>query len=186
MLFAMLAAPWTPLLSFSRVEQISHASQVSICFTSTLKPCRASSFQVCPCFCQTIKTPMLTAVTLADAPVFGAAQPIYTAAPVFAHGIRDHLPQRIIKRSGETLVTVPPPQDLMPPSRPEAAIRPVLRKGSARADQYVRASDESEQTHNRRGTEEDRILDFGLSQADTTPLPAGIANAWRKAPPRAG
>jgi hypothetical protein len=157
----------------------------------------------------------------ADASVFGAVQPIYTAAPVFAPGVCDHLPQRIFERSGQPLVTVPSPQDLLPPSRPEATVCPVLRKGSARADLYVRAAltiagkriiaagqrhpailseacglarlvkagllgrselksllwQAAQQAGKDDEAEIDRILDFGLSQADTTPLPTGIANA---------
>jgi hypothetical protein len=157
----------------------------------------------------------------ADSSVFGAIQPIYTAAPVFAPGIRDHLPQRIIERSGQPLVAVPSPEELLPSSRTEATVRPVLRRGSARADLYVRAAltkagkriitsgqrhpailseacglarlvkagllgrselksllwQAAQQAGKDDEAEIDRILDFGLSHADTTPLPAGIANA---------
>jgi len=53
----------------------------------------------------------------ADPSVFGAAQLIYTAAPVFAAGARDPLPQRIIEVPGGEVVPVPDAEKLAPPVR---------------------------------------------------------------------
>jgi hypothetical protein len=54
-----------------------------------------------------------------DHSVFGAAQPIYTAAPIFADGARDPLPERIAMVSGTIgAVGVPPTSTLMPLRQP--------------------------------------------------------------------
>jgi hypothetical protein len=78
--------------------------------------------------------------TLVDMSVFGAAQLIYTAAPVFALGALDHLPDRIVELIGYPVVAVPAPDELKMAPRPAAPARPDLRQGSARADLYVRAA----------------------------------------------
>jgi hypothetical protein len=57
-----------------------------------------------------------------DHSVFSAAQPIYTAAPVFPDGARDPLPERIAALPGVIeAVTVPRAPALMPPRKPTAA-----------------------------------------------------------------
>ena len=50
-----------------------------------------------------------------DRSVFRTVQPIYTAAPNFAPGMSDHLPQRTVILPGEAVVAVPPPEALAPP-----------------------------------------------------------------------
>ncbi len=52
--------------------------------------------------------------TPADPSVFGAVQPIYTAAPVMTDGAPDPLPRRLIVIPGAALVTVPSPSELNP------------------------------------------------------------------------
>jgi hypothetical protein len=60
-----------------------------------------------------------------DRSVFGAAQPIYTAAPLFV-GLPDPLPRRLVVLDGtEPAVAVPDPATLAPPPpRPAASLRP--------------------------------------------------------------
>jgi len=50
-----------------------------------------------------------------DPSVFRTVQPIYTAAPVFATGVADHLPLRLAVRDGCPVVAVPSPAALAPP-----------------------------------------------------------------------
>ncbi len=57
--------------------------------------------------------------TPADASVFGAVQPIYTAAPVLVSGMVDPLPSRLLALPGHPLVNVPAPELLAPPPRIE-------------------------------------------------------------------
>ena len=56
---------------------------------------------------------------LADAPcdrsVFGAVQPVYTAAPALAPGVADPMPVRLHVLPGRPVVAVPPPEALAPP-----------------------------------------------------------------------
>lgn len=56
---------------------------------------------------------------LADAPcdrsVFGAVQPVYTAAPALAPGVADPMPARLQMLPGRAVVDVPPPEALAPP-----------------------------------------------------------------------
>jgi hypothetical protein len=54
----------------------------------------------------------------ADRSVFGPAQIIYTAAPVFLPGAIDPLPSRLDVIPGDETVTVPSPKLLKPPRRP--------------------------------------------------------------------
>ena len=63
--------------------------------------------------------------TPADPSVFRIAQPIYTAAPIFAGGAHDHLPVRLFVLCG-TRATVPVPSAaaLAPPPRPPPAPLP--------------------------------------------------------------
>lgn len=73
----------------------------------------------------------------ADPSIFGAAQPIYTAAPIFSEGAADPLPQRLHSRTGG-LVEVPPPEALAPPPAPPLA--PLPAPGNARAERYALAA----------------------------------------------
>jgi hypothetical protein len=59
----------------------------------------------------------------ADPSVFRTVQPIYTAAPLFADGVADHLPHRMIELPGDGVVAVPAPALLAPPApRPGGAL----------------------------------------------------------------
>ena len=69
----------------------------------------------------------------ADPSVFNPVQPIYTAAPVFADGARDHLPTRLIVRPGHDTVAVPAPAVLAPPPRPPRAPLSTATSGGAGA-----------------------------------------------------
>lgn len=60
-----------------------------------------------------------------DHAVFGAAQPIYTAAPVFAAGIVDHLPHRLALLDGTAQVATPGPAALAPPCRRSTPVLPL-------------------------------------------------------------
>ena len=60
--------------------------------------------------------------TPADPSVFGAVQPIYTAAPVLAPGMSDPLPTRLLFMPGHPAVNVPLPETLAPPSRAAARL----------------------------------------------------------------
>jgi hypothetical protein len=55
-----------------------------------------------------------------DESVFSAAQPIYSARPIFV-GRPDPLPARLVLRAGADVVEVPPPAALAPPPRPAVA-----------------------------------------------------------------
>ncbi len=61
---------------------------------------------------------------LANAPVdrsvFGAAQVIYTAAPIFSDGRADPLPHRLTLLPGAPMVTAPAPELLAPPKQTQA------------------------------------------------------------------
>jgi hypothetical protein len=58
-----------------------------------------------------------------DHSVFGAVQPIYTAAPIFVDGARDPLPERMSMVPGTMeAVGVPAASELMPPRQPPAAV----------------------------------------------------------------
>jgi len=59
-----------------------------------------------------------------DMSVFGAVQPIYTAAPTLAPGVFDLLPQRVLLVPGRPVVSVPSPDALAPPPPPPAPDRP--------------------------------------------------------------
>jgi hypothetical protein len=59
-----------------------------------------------------------------DHSVFGAAQPIYTAAPVFTDGAVEHLPHRLLALPGRATVTTPDATALTPPPRSAAPPRP--------------------------------------------------------------
>ncbi len=59
-----------------------------------------------------------------DRSVFGAAQPLYTAAPVFPAGLADHLPARILLLPGRETVATPSVAALAsPPRRPASPPR---------------------------------------------------------------
>jgi hypothetical protein len=74
----------------------------------------------------------------ADPSVFRTVQPIYTAAPVFAVGVRDHLPQRMVELPGTEMVAVPSPYALKPPQPRQAA--PMPKPGEAGAGGYAFAA----------------------------------------------
>jgi hypothetical protein len=80
------------------------------------------------------------ATSIVDPSVFETAQLIYTAAPVFARGVRDHLPERITSLPGAEEVEAPPAEELQPPPRQAPYVLPSLWQGSARSDLYVRAA----------------------------------------------
>ena len=59
-----------------------------------------------------------------DHSVFGAAQPIYTAAPVFADGAAEHLPHRLLALPGRASLVAPDAAILAAPRRPPAPSPP--------------------------------------------------------------
>ena len=59
-----------------------------------------------------------------DASVYRTAQPIYTAAPVFAAGRGDHLPERLKLLDGEHWLRTPSAEELAPPAPPAPVERP--------------------------------------------------------------
>jgi hypothetical protein len=74
-----------------------------------------------------------------DGSVFLPAQPIYTAAPIFADGAADPLPVRIALLAGTTAeVTVPAPAALQPP--PPRRPAPLPRPTDAKASRYAFAA----------------------------------------------
>ena len=77
--------------------------------------------------------------TPCDPSVFRTVQPIYSAAPVFAAGVRDHLPTRIMSLPGASVVAVPPPDALKPPARVHPAA-PLPDPGDTRAARYAFAA----------------------------------------------
>ncbi len=76
--------------------------------------------------------------TPTDASVFRTVQPIYTAAPDFETGIRDHLPRRMVELPGAEIVNVPPLDSLRPsPHRPGP---PLPRSTDTGASRYAFAA----------------------------------------------
>lgn len=75
--------------------------------------------------------------TPADPSVFGAAQPIFTAAPVLAPGMCDPLPARLLFMPGRAAVAVPSPETLAPPPRPST---PPPEMRPLQAHRYARAA----------------------------------------------
>jgi hypothetical protein len=73
----------------------------------------------------------------ADPSVFRAAQPIYTAAPVFAAGASDHLPERMVVLPGTELVPVPSPEELEPG---KVVLKPPMTPGATGASRYAFAA----------------------------------------------
>ncbi len=65
-----------------------------------------------------------------DRSVFNAAQPIYTAAPVFSPRVRDHLPRRSMMLPGLPVVAVPVADDPAPRRLAATSARP---RGTVRA-----------------------------------------------------
>jgi hypothetical protein len=76
--------------------------------------------------------------TAADPSVFCTVQPIYTAAPLFAPGVHDHLPQRITVLHGKALVPVPSREALAPP--PPRPVAPMPAAGSPGSGGYAAAA----------------------------------------------
>lgn len=82
---------------------------------------------------------------LLDYSVFGAAQPIYTAAPIFEGGRADHLPERMVILPGRPAVEVPaglatkrPPAGTPIPSVPRPKPKP--RPGGGGGRRYAAAA----------------------------------------------
>lgn len=74
-----------------------------------------------------------------DRSVFGAVQPIYTAAPTLALGVVDPVPNRLQVLPGRPVVDVPPPEALAPP--PVAVPqRSSFVSSPASGNAYVRAA----------------------------------------------
>ena len=83
--------------------------------------------------------------TPADPSVFGAAQLVYTAAPVMAGGAPDPLPERLVVVPGAPMVKVPAPDRLAPPPRrlgggAGAVGAPAAVGADTVTDRYVRAA----------------------------------------------
>ena len=76
--------------------------------------------------------------TPADPAGFRTAQICYTAAPAFADGVRDHLPQRIAELPGAEFVEVPSAEALRPP--PPPPMPPLPRPSDAGAARYAWAA----------------------------------------------
>ena len=74
----------------------------------------------------------------ADPSVFRAVQPIYTAAPVFAPGANDHLPQRMMVLPGAKLVAVPPLETIEPAKL--VPVKPLPTTGATAAARYAFAA----------------------------------------------
>jgi len=72
-----------------------------------------------------------------DPSVFGSAQPIYTAAPIFAPGVLEHLPQRIALWPGGQWLQCPSAEELAPPP-PKPQPPPEAIATPAKAEPYVR------------------------------------------------
>lgn len=72
-----------------------------------------------------------------DPSVFGAVQPIYTAAPVLAANVADPIPERLLVMPGHAAVKVPSPEILAPPLKPQPSTA-TIREGIAH--RYVRAA----------------------------------------------
>jgi hypothetical protein len=75
--------------------------------------------------------------TPADPSVFGAAQLIYTAAPIMGAGQADPIPVRLLVLDGDPVVTVPSAAALAPPQRAETA--PIVLHHS-HVNRYARAA----------------------------------------------
>lgn len=65
-----------------------------------------------------------------DRTVFGVAQPIYTAHPLFI-GRADHLQHRLVMLDGEPVVEAPSVAALAPPPRQPVALEPCRSEGDA-------------------------------------------------------
>ena len=74
-----------------------------------------------------------------DRSVFGAVQPVYTAAPALAPGVVDPMPVRLQVLPGRPVVDVPPPEALAPPPL-IAPQRSATIASEAAANAYVRAA----------------------------------------------
>jgi hypothetical protein len=74
----------------------------------------------------------------ADPSVFGAAQVIFTAAPIIADGAFDPLPVRLAMLPGAQTVQVPSPTPV--PDRPCPTAPPLRLAGRLSADRYVRGA----------------------------------------------
>ena len=80
---------------------------------------------------------------LLDWSVFGCAQPIYTAAPIFDGGRVDHLPERLVMLPGRSVVEVPARIEAKkpPPGTPIPSVpRPKPKPGEGRGRRYAAAA----------------------------------------------
>jgi len=75
-----------------------------------------------------------------DRSVFGAVQPIYSAAPTLAQGVADPIQNRLQVLPGRPVVDVPPPEALAPPPPAIAPARAAAISSEARSNAYVRAA----------------------------------------------
>lgn len=80
----------------------------------------------------------LRSVAGLDRSIFRPAQVIYTAAPIFADGRRDHLPHRIVTLPGAPGVVTPSPASLTPP--PPRPPRPLPATADDNAARYAFAA----------------------------------------------
>ena len=67
-----------------------------------------------------------------DSSVFRTVQPIYTAAPIFTDGMKDHLPHRLAKWPGYGLLHVPAAEELAPRQQPLSRPRSIASDTTAR------------------------------------------------------
>lgn len=112
--------------------------------------------------------------TPCDPSVFGAVQPIYTAAPVLAPGVANPVPVRLLAVTGEATVKVPPPETLAPPPPPEAK-RSTTSPGEATAHRYVRKALERAATNIANAREGNR---HPLIVAETCRLARFVESGW--------
>ncbi len=75
-----------------------------------------------------------------DRSVFGAVQPIYTAAPALALGVADPIPNRLLMLPGHPVVAVPSPETLAPPPPTIPPSRAAAIITEARGNAYARAA----------------------------------------------
>jgi len=68
-----------------------------------------------------------------DRSIFGGAQIIYTAVPIFMGGVVDPVPERMTRIDGRPAVRVPPAADLRPKPALQPTRCPIVREGISRA-----------------------------------------------------
>ena len=115
-----------------------------------------------------------------DPSVFGAVQPIYTAAPMLAPGVPDPVPTRLLALPGRPAVSVPSPELLAAPSPPSPSAA-TIREGIAH--RYVRAALERAATNIASAREGNR---HPLIVAETCRLARFVAPGWLSSSDLAG